>query len=216
MACVPWPQAVQRTAPDTLETLMKRRQFHLSLLAAAAGSTLLQACSDKPAEPAPTPPAAKPGGDEAYTLAAKGHGFTVGVPMAANTVYVFFDTTCPHCAELWDAARPLLGKIKMVWMPLGLLRPSSAPQGATILSAPDPSAAMTENEKSVQARGGGITAAANLSSEVLAKVKANTDLFGKLGADSVPLIVYRHAVTGNTGMHAGSMKTEDLARLLGV
>jgi thiol:disulfide interchange protein DsbG len=204
---------------------VNRRRFVFTAPAAAALATIsLAACSDKspdpaalaaPAGAASSPPAA-PSARTSYELASKGNGFTIGPMMAANTVYVFFDTTCPHCAALWMASKPLLNRLKMVWMPVGLLHRSSAPQGATILSAKDPSAAMTENETSVLGHGAGITASSNLSDEVLAKVKANTDLFMKLGADSVPLIVYRNAKTGEYGSFAGSVQTEQLAAMAGV
>ena len=85
----------------------------------------------------------------------------MGPVMAANTVYVFFDTTCPHCAELWNASQPLLGKLKMVWMPIGLLRPSSLPQGATILAGADPGKGMTQNVARALARGRGHRAGAS-------------------------------------------------------
>ena len=135
----------------TMNTL-RRRPLVLSLAALALAP--LAACSKKEDEAEPPRAARKPSGIEAYAIAQRGHGFTVGAVMAANTVYVFFDTTCPHCAELWTASQPLLNRLKMVWMPIGLLRPQSGPQGATILAAPDPAKAMTENETSVLARGG--------------------------------------------------------------
>ncbi len=174
----------------------------------------LAACSKKD-EPAAAP-ARAPTAPEAYAIAAKGSGFTVGAVMAANTVYVFFDTTCPHCAELWKASQPLLNRIKMVWMPIGLLRPSSGPQGATILAAADPAQAMSENEARVLDRSGGISVPSSLPDEAVAKVKANTELFRQLRADSVPLIVYRNARTGEHGMHAGALDTAGLAAVAGV
>lgn len=191
--------------------MMHRR--HLLCLAA-----LLAACSkNDAAAPAAAAPAGKPAtAADAYALAATGHGFTVGSMMAANTVYVFFDTTCPHCAELWKSSQPLLNRLKIVWMPLGLLRPQSGPQGATILMAKDPVAAMNENEVSVLARGGGITASPNIPDEVMAKVKANTEIFNQLGANSVPLIVYRNARSGQAGQHAGAVDTNGLAQLVGL
>jgi thiol:disulfide interchange protein DsbG len=60
----------------------------------------LAACGDKAGAPAPAAPAAKPGAKASYDLATQGHGFATGALMAANTVYVFFDPTCPHCATL--------------------------------------------------------------------------------------------------------------------
>lgn len=193
---------------------MKRRNFVLLPFAAAA----LAACGDQAAEaPAAAPgPAARPSPREAYDLAATANGFTVGQLMAAHPVYVFFDTTCPHCAELWASSKPLLGKLKVVWIPIGLLKRSSAPQGATILSAPDPSAAMAENEASVLQRGGGIAVNPSLSDEALAKVKTNTEIYSRLGESSVPLIVFRNARTGEFGVHAGSVRTDQLAAMTGV
>jgi thiol:disulfide interchange protein DsbG len=194
---------------------MQRRHLMLGLGANAA-LLALGACSKPSTDAAPVAPAAQPTPAEAYALAAKGSGFTVGALMAANTVYVFFDTTCPHCAQLWQASQPLLKRVKLVWMPIGLLRPSSGPQGATILAAPDPVAAMEENESKVLANAGGISASLSLPDDVVAKVKANTDLFNKIGADSVPLIVFRHAQTGAYGQHAGALDTDGLATLIGV
>lgn len=196
------------------EITMQRRHLILSA-AASAAAFALAGCQKQEAEAA-APPKAPPTPAQAYALAAKGNGFTIGAVMAANTVYVFFDTTCPHCAELWNASKPLLNRLKMVWMPVGLLRPQSAPQGATILAAPDPAAAMAENEAKVLDRSGGITASGSLSDEVLGKVKANTEIFNQLGADSVPLIVFRHATTGAYGQRAGALDTAGLAALVGV
>ncbi len=191
---------------------MNRRKF--ALVGAAIAFT---ACSDKApsAVAQPARGANKPTDKEAYELAATGSGFTVGPVMAVNTVYVFFDTTCPHCAELWAASQPLLGKLKFVWMPLALLRPASGPQGATILSAPNPAAAMTENEVSVQQRKGGITVSPTLPDAALDKVKANTELFKKLGAESVPYVLFKNPKTGAFGSHAGSTDTARLAAMVG-
>ncbi len=200
----------------TPSTLSQRRPVLLALGAFVLAP--LAACS-KQEEAAAAPaaaPARPPSGIEAYAIAQRGHGFTIGAVMAANTVYVFFDTTCPHCAQLWGASQPLLNRLKMVWMPIGLLRAQSGPQGATILSAPDPSKAMTENETSVLARGGGISVPSNLPDDVLKKVQENTELFRQLQADSVPLIVYRNAQNGQHGTHAGALDTAGLAALLGL
>lgn len=156
-------------------------------------------------------------GQQAYELAAGAPGsFSVGALMAAHTAYVFFDPNCPHCAELWNASKPLAGKLKLVWIPVALLGKTSAPLGATLLSAPDPAAAMAEHERSLLARQGGIAINAAASGEVLAKVQANTGLFQRLKADSVPLIVFRNARTGEHGQHAGSLSTAELAALVGV
>ena len=65
-------------------------------------------------------------------------------------------------------------------------------------------------------RSGGISASTSLPAEVVAKVAANTEIFKKLGADSVPLIVFKHAQTGAFGQHAGALDSAGLAALLGL
>jgi thiol:disulfide interchange protein DsbG len=194
---------------------------HFLLTAAMAGLMLAAACKDKPATAAPAaaapqPPSTKVAPQEAYSLAAQGSGFAVGPIMAAHTVYVFFDPACPHCAHLWEAAKPLASRLKVVWMPIGLLGRNSAPQGATILSATDPAAAMAQNEASVLERKGGIAVDPALKPEVLAKVQANTELFNKLGADGVPLIVYKNGKTGVFGNVSGAVDTATLAAMAGL
>lgn len=188
-------------------TSLHRRTF-LSALALIA-----TACTDKPAASAP---AAPPTPASVYERASKASGFTVGTVMAANTVYVFFDPACPHCAHLWEQSQPLLKRLKMVWVPVGILRKASVPQGATILSAADPAQAMAQNEASVLARGPGIEVPANLAPDVLAKVEANTRLLNELGADSVPFIVFRNGKSGQYGSRAGSASTEELASMVGI
>ena len=189
---------------------MNRR--HFSLLCASAG---LMGLSALPA--LAEQPRLKMDAEKAYKLAATGTGFATGPMMAANTVYVFFDTTCPHCAHLWKNLLPLQSKVKVVWLPTGFLRPISAKQGTTILMAPNPAAAMNENEDKLMAHQGGITVAPTLNDEVMAKVKANTVILGdKLGADSVPLVLFRNARTGAYAAHAGAAETAQLSAMFGL
>ncbi len=189
-------------------------------VAAAAPTTPAAPAAPAASEPAPagavTPTATPAAAQDVYTLAATGNGFHTGPMMSAHTVYVFFDTTCPHCAHLWQAAQGLGNQLKIVWMPVGLLRPQSLPQGATILAAPDPAAAMAQNEASVANHGNGITAMGTLDAAVAAKVKANTELFNAIGTGEVPLIVYRNAKSGEVGKHAGAVDAAELLKLAGL
>lgn len=155
-------------------------------------------------------------GRQAYEAAAGASGFAVGALMAAQPVYVFFDPNCPHCGELWKAAKPLLGKLKMVWIPVALLGKTSGPLGATLLAAADPAKAMDEHEVALLGGRGGIAVNSAVGAEVSAKVQANTQLFRRLNADSVPLIVFKHARTGAYSSNAGALGTPELAALVGV
>jgi thiol:disulfide interchange protein DsbG len=191
----------------------------------------LAACSKQEAASAPAPSAApteaaapattSQAGTAAaaktpYDIAAQGKGFSVGPMMAAQVVYVFFDPACPHCAHLWTGAQQLSTKLRMVWMPVGFLRPGSTAQGATILAAADPTAAMSTNEASVLQKGPGIAADPKVPAAVLDQVKANTDLLKQLNADSVPFIVFKHAKTGQAGTHAGALPPDELLQTIGL
>ena len=202
---------------------MQRRRLLATLTALTAA--MLSACSKtEPPASTPTPAAsAAPAAvasaadaQRAYADASAGSGFAVGPLMAADPVLVFFDPQCPHCGELWMASQPLLAKVRMVWMPVAILRGTSAPQGALILAAKDPAATMNEHEALLADRKGGLPVSAQVSDELLAKVKANTELLGKLGADSVPFILYRNRQTGAWGSHAGTVPTEQLAQFVGL
>lgn len=196
---------------------MQRRDAILTTLATLA----LAACSKNDNAPAGASatgaPAAPPvNAQTAYAQASKGSGFAIGQLMAADPVLVFFDPQCPHCAELWKASQPLLPKIRMVWMPVGFLRGASEAQGATILGAPEPAVTMAAHEALLSSRQGGLTVTGTPPAENIAKVKANTELLNKLGADSVPYILYRNRQNGAYGTHAGTLQTEQLATLLGL
>lgn len=148
-------------------------------------------------------------------IATQAEGFTVGSAISARTVYVFFDAQCPHCAALWRNAEPLRSQAKFVWIPVGLINPSSTAQGATLLAAQDPVAAMEEHEASLADRRGGISAGSNLDSKK-AVVEKNTKLFNQFGFNSVPTIVGTHAQTGALVTQEGSLATASLASFLGL
>jgi len=202
---------------------LHRRQ----ILIGAGGAMLasLAACSknnDTPAPGAPGAPAAAPAAAKAgdprqiFDAAVRGTGFTVGQPMAARSVQVFFDPQCPHCATLWVAARPLHDRIRMVWMPVAFISPKSAPQGALMLGAQDPAALMNTHETLLASGQGGLAVPGAGDPDLLSKVRSNTDLWRTLDGSSVPFMVYRAGPEGPYGTQSGGMPTAQLAQLLGL
>lgn len=178
-----------------------------------AASLLVSACSEAPSSDASAKVAVTPVSIAA--IAAEAQGFLVGSQMSARTVYVFFDAQCAHCGALWNAAKPLKSQAKFVWIPVGLLNPSSTTQGAALLAAQDPAAAMDEHETSLLAKQGGISAGSGLDAQKAAVAK-NTALMNRFGLASVPSIVGTHAQTGALVIKEGSMPTAALASLLGL
>ena len=183
--------------------------------AAAALALGLAGCKDspKPEQAGASKAAAQTVSVE--TVAAEGKGFSVGSAMAARTVYVFFDPQCPHCAALWLAAKPLKSQARFVWMPVSLLNPTSTTQGAALLAAVDPVTAMDQHEASMSAKQGGIVAQGDVEAQK-AQVMANTALMNRYGFGSVPVIVGKHATTGELVVKEGALPTPALAQALGL
>ncbi len=187
----------------------------LPFLAATALSLGLAACKDSPA-PGQAPAAAAPqAAVSVEAIAAEAKGFTVGSEMSVRRVFVFFDPQCPHCAALWEAAKPLKSQARFIWIPVSLLNASSAPQGAALLAAADPVAAMDQHEASMAARQGGITALGDLEAQK-AQVAANTALMNRYGFGGVPVIVAKHAASGELVVKEGALPTPALAAALGL
>lgn len=187
--------------------------FKLLPAALISASVLLTACNEAPSAGAAAKAVVTP--VSLTTIAAEAKGFEVGPQMSARTVYVFFDAQCPHCGALWNAAKPLKSQAKFVWIPVALLNASSTAQGATLLAAKDPVAAMDEHEASLLAKQGGITAGSGLDAQKAAVAK-NTELMNRFGFASIPSIVGTHAQTGAMVTQEGSMSTAALAGLLGL
>ncbi|MBC5782376.1 thioredoxin fold domain-containing protein [Ramlibacter sp. USB13] len=189
---------------------MKRR----ACLAAASATVFLAACGKQEASaPGAAPAASVPVSLEKIASDAK--GFSVGSTMSTRVVYVFFDAQCPHCAVLWEAAKPLKSQARFVWIPVGLLGDKSIAQGAAILASSDPVATMEQNEASVQAKSGGISAM-NVDDAQKEVVRRNTQLLTAFGFGGVPTVVGKHATTGELVTIDGAVPTGPLAQRLGL
>ena len=190
-----------------------KRLFLLSSLAAAL---VLAGCKDAShsGATAPAAPAQAAAPVSVEAISAEAQGFSVGPAMSARTVYVFFDAQCPHCAALWQAAKPLKSQARFVWIPVGLLNKTSTTQGAAILAATDPVAAMDQHEASMAEKKGGIGDSGGDAQKQA--VGRNTQLMNKFGFASIPTIVAKHAQTGELVVIDGAMPTAALAAKLGL
>jgi thiol:disulfide interchange protein DsbG len=188
----------------------------LKTLLAALLCAGLVACKDSPSSASePAKPAAAQQAVSVAAIAAEAKGFTVGSEMNVRRVFVFFDPQCPHCAALWQAAKPLKSQARFIWVPVSLLNPTSTVQGAAILASPDPAAAMDAHEASMADKTGGIKAQGDIEAQK-AIVAANTALMNRYGFGGVPVIVANHAVSGELVVKEGALPTAALAAALGL
>jgi thiol:disulfide interchange protein DsbG len=195
--------------------MMFKRSLKLLPAALIAASLLLAGCNDAPGTSSGAASKAAAAPVSIAAIATEAKGFTAGSTMSTRTVYVFFDTQCPHCGTLWYNAKPLMSQAKFVWIPVGLINPSSTAQGATLLAAQDPVALMDEHETSLHVQRGGISAGSNIDAQK-AMVEKNTELFNRFGFASVPSIVGTHAQTGALVTQEGASATPALAAFLGL
>ena len=91
-----------------------------------------------------------------------------------------------------------------------------AAEEIALLTAANPAQAMTDHEKSLLDRQGGISAPANPPAQVMEAIRKNTQLLNEFGADSVPYIVVKNARTGQLDTRSGALETDALAQFVGV
>ena len=189
----------------------------LFLLSSVAAALLLAGCKDASQPGAAAAPAAPAAGSVPVSIeaiTAQAQGFSVGPTMSARTLYVFFDTQCPHCAALWEAAKPLKSQARFVWIPVGVLNESSTLQGAAILASADPVGTMEQHEASMRDKKGGIAPTGGDAQKQA--VGRNTQLLTKFGFGSIPTIIGKHAQTGELVAVEGSLPTAALAAKFGL
>ncbi|NPC57237.1 thioredoxin fold domain-containing protein [Caenimonas soli] len=185
----------------------------LFLIAALAAGLLVSGCKDSPPPEGAKAAAGVPVSISA--IEAEATGFTLGSSISARTVYVFFDPQCPHCAALWNAAKPLRTQAKFIWVPVAIMNKNSQTQGAALLASKNPVSAMDEHEASMSAGKGGIQAEGDIEAQ-RAVVLKNTALMNRFGFTSIPTIVGQHAKTGALVSREGGLPTPELAKLLGL
>lgn len=185
------------------------------MAALLAASAFLAGCNDAPTSSGAAAGKAASTPVTTAAIAAGATGFTVGSAMSSRTVYVFFDAQCSHCGELWVAAKPLKSQAKFIWIPVGILNAASTAQGATLLAASDPAAAMDQHEASMRSKGGGISASSGADAQK-PQIAKNTALLTRFGFTSIPTIVGTNAQTGMLVTKEGALPTAALAEMLGL
>lgn len=134
-----------------------------------------------------------------------------------KTLYVFFDANCVYCNELWHNVADMKADfaahgVRVKWIPVVVLGPTSGPRGAAILRAGLP--ALEQNEAHfdfVNEQG----AVAPLNDHaLLAQVAHNTRLFLADGAQQLatPTLVWRDG--RGTQISVGSPPRNQLRALL--
>ncbi len=200
-------------------TFHRRRTLAFVLVSA---SVLLGACDqDKVpaiATPSVTTPVEKVREEAPLTYATLNRysGFSTGKSasaMSLPTAYVLFDPQCPHCAELWDTAEQLSGRVRIKWIPVAIMGPRSQAQAGALLEDFEPVALMQQMKAALLNGEAPPSTRPALKPETVEQVQHNTELLKRLGTTSVPLIVYQNA-SGSMQTTTGALPLRELEHLL--
>jgi thiol:disulfide interchange protein DsbG len=117
-----------------------------------------------------------------------------GAPASKNVIYVFFDPNCVYCHFAWKALQPYVkAGLQVRWVPVGFLKPTSAPRAAAILEAKAPMQALEFNEERFVSatEDGGIIPVSTMKPETSRTLTANRALMDAFGSNGTPAIVWR-------------------------
>lgn len=130
--------------------------------------------------------------DEIWKSLEKSTWIQDGQDNAEKIVYVFNDANCPYCHTMWQKARPLVesGKVQLRHIMVGVIRPSSKGQAATLLQSANP----VETFKLFNQSNGKnkIKEMTNIPKNLSDQLDANTALLDKYGFYATPALVWKN------------------------
>ena len=68
-------------------------------------------------------------------------------PEIGPSIIVFFDPNCPFCAHFWHRLHALRKRLRIKWVPVAFIRPTSLNMAAQILASKSPVKALDFNEQ---------------------------------------------------------------------
>jgi len=141
-----------------------------------------------------------------------------GAVTSKNVIYVFFDPNCVYCHFAWKALQSYVkAGLQVRWVPVGFLKPTSAPRAAAILEAKAPMQALELNEERFVSatEDGGIIPISTMKPETLRTLTANRTLMDAFGSNGTPAIVWRDSL-GVVQAKSGMPPLSDLSAMIGL
>lgn len=130
--------------------------------------------------------------DEIWQSLEKSAWIQDGDTNAKKIIYVFNDPNCPYCHTFWKQARPLVdsGKVQLRHIMVGIIRPSSKGQAATILNSANP--AEIFKQYNISNGKNKLVELKNIPKDLSEKLDHNSKLLDKYGFYATPAIVWRN------------------------
>lgn len=195
--------------------LLMTRLAGLPFAMLTAGIPVFAAAADKApmTSTAPQPAAKAATGDDAWTALGQSSWIVAGNPKAAHVVYVFTDTECKYCRQLWKSMQPYLaaGKLQSRHVIVNVISEESTGRGAAVLDARHPTSALENNENSKLPR---LSPELAIPRSTLKELDDNVQLMHRLGGEGTPAIAYQDD-SGKTLVVQGIPPADVLAKIFG-
>ncbi|WP_148863312.1 thiol:disulfide interchange protein DsbG [Marinobacter fonticola] len=134
-------------------------------------------------------------------------------------VYVFADPNCIFCHKFWKQTRSWVseGKVRLHWVMVGFLKPSSLGFSAAIMNADDRAKALQAFEENFgnSGNGSGISELTPIPANLKAALDQHSQWMAELGFSGTPGLLFKDA-SGQWRGQTGVPEQEALGRALGI
>lgn len=112
---------------------------------------------------------------------------------APRIIYVFSDPNCPYCHVFWEKARPYVkaGKVQLRHIQVGVIRPESRGQAATLLASSSPQQAFEAFNASKGKQK--LKELKPIPTHLAEKLERNEEMMNKYGFYATPALVWKNA-----------------------
>ena len=140
--------------------------------------------------------ASKPDIDSLYKQLERARYISDGAASVKSPIYVFMDPNCVFCHFAWLALRPYVkAGVQVRWIPVSVVKSSSAPRAAAILTSQSPVKALEYNESHfvLSSEDGGVSPAPKVDPTIIHSLEANRSLMDAFGVNGTPAFVWKSA-----------------------
>ncbi len=144
-------------------------------------------------------------------------GINTGPANSTKRLVIIFDANCPMCAHQWEALQPYLSELRIHWVPIAFIAPSSARLGGSLLAASNPAAALAYNEEhyDFQTETGGYLPPTHFPARYVAEVRNNTDsAVIKKNVSGTPSIAFELVPGKEYLFRAGMLTAKQLPKVI--
>lgn len=137
----------------------------------------------------------------------------------APEIYVFADPNCIFCHKFWQQTRDWVaqGKVRLNWVMVGFLKPSSLGFSAAIMNAEDRAGALQAFEENFgnNGNGDGISELTPVPANLKAALEQHSKWMAELGFSGTPGLLFKNT-SGQWQGQTGVPGQETLGRALGI